>query len=109
MNAEHRAARLVVVAMPSTAADGRFSRIVPLLSSADIPRQDVDVLITEQGRADLRSLSARERAEVIIDRCSHPAYRERLEAYYRAARAKGGHLPFDLKAALRFFEGMPPS
>ena len=104
-----RAARLVVVAMPSTAADGPCARIGPLLSSADTPRQDVDVLITEQGRADLRGLSARERAEVIIDRCSHPAYRERLEAYYRAARAKGGHLPFDLKAALRFFEGMPPS
>ena len=97
-----RAARLVVVVMPSTAADGRFSRIVPLLASSDIPRQDVDVLVTDQGWADLRGLSARERAEVIIDRCSHPTFRDRLHDYYRAARAKGGHLPSDLGAASQF-------
>ena len=97
-----RAARLVVVAMPSTAGGGRFSRIVPFAASADIPRQDVDALVTEQGWADLRGLSARERAEAIIDRCSHPGFRDRLWAYYRAAVARGGHLPMDREAALRF-------
>ena len=94
-----RAAGLVIVAMPSTAGGGRFSRIVPLISSADIPRQDVDVLITEQGWADLRGLSPRERAEALIDRCSHPTFREGLRAYYRKARGLGGHLPFDPAAA----------
>ncbi len=97
-----RAARLVVVVLPSTASGGRFSRIVPLLASPDIPRQDVDVLVTDQGWADLRGLSARERAEAIIDRCSHPTFRDRLEEYWRSAKAKGGHLPFDLDAASRF-------
>ena len=97
-----RAARLVVVVLPSTAAGGRFSRIVPLLASPDIPRQDVDVLVTDQGWADLRGLSARERAEAILDRCSHPDFKDRLGEYYRAAKAKGGHLPFDLDAASRF-------
>ncbi len=100
-----RAARLVVVVMPSTAANGRYSRIVPLIASPDIPRQDVDVLITDQGWADLRGLSARERAVTIIDRCSHPTFRDRLNEYYRAAKAKGGHLPFDLEATMRFLQG----
>ena len=104
-----RAARLVVVAMPSTAGNGRFSRIVPLVSSPDIPRQDVDVLVTEQGVADLRGLSARERAEAILNRCTHPSFRDRLEAYYRGAKAKGGHLPFDLDGALRFALGGGPN
>ena len=104
-----RAARLVIVAMPSTASGGRFSRIVPLLSSADIPRQDVDVLITDQGWADLRGLSPRERAEAIIDRCTHPAFRDRLWAYYRKAHESGGHLPLDPRAALEFlsWSGLP--
>jgi len=103
-----RAARLVVVAMASTAAGGRYSRIVPLLSSSDIPRQDVDVLVTEQGHADLRGLSPRERAETIIDRCSHPSFREGLWAYYRAAKEAGGHLPFSLEAAARFLGTQGP-
>lgn len=100
-----RAARLVVVAMPSTAAEGRFSRIVPVVSSPDIPRQDIDVLVTEQGSADLRGLSPRERAQAIIDRCSHPSFRDRLQAYYRGASACGGHTPMDWDAAIRFQAG----
>ena len=103
-----RAARLVVVAMPSTAGGGRFSRIVPLLASADIPRQDVDVLVTDQGWADLRGLSARERAEAIIEHCSHPTFRDRLWEYYRKALAAGGHLPMDWNAAIRFAGDAPP-
>lgn len=99
-----RAARLVIVALPSTAAANRFSRIVPSLASADIPRQDVDVLVTEQGHADLQTLSPRERAEAIIDRCSHPRFREDLRAYYRKAKEGGGHLPYSLEGAMRFEE-----
>lgn len=99
-----RAARLVIVAMASTAARGRYSRIVPFLSSADIPKQDVDVLVTDQGHADLRGLSPRERAEMIIDRCSHPQFRDALSTYYRKAREGGGHLPFSLPAAMGFQE-----
>ncbi len=97
-----RAARLVVVVMPSTASEGRYSRIVPFVSSPDIPRQDVDVVVTDQGIADLRGMSARERARAILDRCVHPSFRDRLETYYRAALARGGHLPMDREAALRF-------
>ncbi|HEX9341846.1 MAG TPA: acetyl-CoA hydrolase/transferase C-terminal domain-containing protein [Thermoplasmata archaeon] len=100
-----RAARLVVVAMASKAAGGRYSRIVPLLSSADIPRQDVDVLVTEHGHADLRGLSSRERAEAIIERCSDPRFRDDLWAYYRKAKDGGGHLPFSLEATQRFARG----
>jgi len=99
-----RAARLVIVAMASTAAADRFSRIVPMVSSPDIPRQDVDVLVTEQGVADLRGRSPRERAEAIIDRCAHPRFRDDLWEYYRKAKEAGGHLPFSPEAALRFAE-----
>jgi succinyl-CoA:acetate CoA-transferase len=99
-----RAAALVIVAMASTAAGGRYSRIVPFLSSPDIPRQDVDVLVTDQGRADLRGLSPRERADAIIEGCSHPRFRDALWAYYRKARDGGGHLPFSLPAAMQFQE-----
>lgn len=103
-----RAARLVVVAMPSTAGNGRFSRVVPFVSSPDIARQDVDVLVTEQGVADLRGLSVRERAETILDHCVHPSFRDRLSAYWRTAKAKGGHLPFDAEGALRFTQDQRP-
>jgi succinyl-CoA:acetate CoA-transferase len=44
------------------------------------------VLVTEQGLADLRGLSPKQRATVIIDRCAHPDYRPALADYYARAR-----------------------
>ena len=44
------------------------------------------MLVTEQGLADLRGLSPKQRAEKIIANCSHPDYRPALEDYYARAR-----------------------
>ena len=41
---------------PSTARGGKISTIVPLVSHVDHTEHDVDILVTEQGLADLRGL-----------------------------------------------------
>ncbi|HQB39479.1 MAG TPA: acetyl-CoA hydrolase/transferase C-terminal domain-containing protein, partial [Deltaproteobacteria bacterium] len=58
----------------------------------------LDILVTEQGLADLRGLAPRERAQCIIDKCVHPEYKPILQSYYDMAKkeclAKGvGHEP----------------
>ena len=42
------------------------------------PEHDLDIVVTEQGLADLRGLSPRERAPIIIEKCAHPDYRDML-------------------------------
>ena len=39
---------------------------------------DLDIVVTEQGLADLRGLSPRERALLIIEKCAHPDYKAML-------------------------------
>ncbi len=70
----------------STARNGNISAIVPQASHVDHITQDVQVLVTEQGLADLRGLSPKQRAAVIIENCAHPDYRPALADYYRRAR-----------------------
>lgn len=84
----------------STAKNGAISRVVPMVSHVDHIQQDIDILVTEQGLADLRDLAPRERAKLIIEHCAHPDYREALWAYFDRACAKGGHTPHDLSQAL---------
>ncbi|WP_300682909.1 acetyl-CoA hydrolase/transferase family protein [Nocardioides sp.] len=72
---------------PSTAKNGAISSIVPFASHIDHTEHDVQVLITEQGLADLRGLSPRARAARIIDNCAHPDFRERLHDYVARAEA----------------------
>jgi succinyl-CoA:acetate CoA-transferase len=71
---------------PSTAKGGKISAIVPQASHVDHITQDVQVIVTEQGLADLRGLSPKQRAAVIIANCAHPNYRSMLEDYYARAR-----------------------
>jgi acyl-CoA hydrolase len=70
-----------------------ISRILPMVSHADHTEHDWHVLITEQGVADLRGLSPRERARAIIKNCAHPQYKPILEDYFQRACAEGGHTP----------------
>jgi succinyl-CoA:acetate CoA-transferase len=87
-------AGLSVLVIPSTARGGAVSSIVPMVSHQDISEHDVDVVITEQGVADLRGLDDGERADAIIGRCASGAYRDQLTEYLRTARAQcGGHHP----------------
>ncbi|MEM4304211.1 MAG: acetyl-CoA hydrolase/transferase C-terminal domain-containing protein [Candidatus Caldarchaeum sp.] len=99
-----RAAYLTIVALPSTAASGRVSRIVPFTLHTDVSDHDVDVVITEQGWADLRGLSPLSRASLIIERCAHPDFRDELYKYLAAVRRRGGHAPVDLDAFARFLQ-----
>ncbi|PTD18333.1 acetyl-CoA hydrolase/transferase family protein [Sphingomonas fennica] len=81
-----RNAFLSIFMTPSTAKGGKISAIVPMASHVDHINQDVAVIVTEQGLADLRGLSPKQRADVIIANCAHPSYRPHLADYYRRAR-----------------------
>ncbi|MDC4269065.1 propionyl-CoA--succinate CoA transferase, partial [Acinetobacter baumannii] len=59
---------------PSVAKGGKISCIVPMCSHVDHTEHDTQIIVTEQGLADLRGLSPRKRAQVIIDRCAHPDF-----------------------------------
>ncbi len=81
-----RNAYVSIFMTPSTAKGGAISAIVPQASHVDHITQDVQVIVTEQGLADLRGLSPKQRARVIIDNCAHPAFRDALDDYFRRAR-----------------------
>ena len=73
-----------ILAIPSTAAGGTVSRIVPFLkegAAVTTSRNDVDYIITEFGIAHLRGQSIRERAKRLIS-VAHPNFREELEREY---------------------------
>ncbi len=96
---------LSFIVTPSTAKDGRISRIVPMVSHVDHSEHSVDVVVTEQGLVDTRPLTPRQAAEAIIDRCAHPDYRPLLREYYqRAIKTRGGHEPHLLREAFEFHE-----
>jgi succinyl-CoA:acetate CoA-transferase len=81
-----RNAYISVFMTPSTAKGGKISAIVPMASHVDHITQDSQVLVTEQGLADLRGLSPKQRAEVIIKNCAHPDYRPLLQDYFKRAK-----------------------
>jgi succinyl-CoA:acetate CoA-transferase len=85
-----RNAYVSIFMTPSTAKGGAISAIVPQASHVDHITQDVAVLVTEQGLADLRGLSPRKRADLIIERCAHPSYRDALRDY-QARALKGSY------------------
>jgi acyl-CoA hydrolase len=95
-----RNSRISIFVTKSIAKDGKISSIVPFVSHVDHTEHDVDVVVTEQGYADLRGLAPRERAELIIERCAHPMYRVQLMDYYKEALTRGGQTPHVLEKAL---------
>ncbi|SDQ09028.1 succinyl-CoA:acetate CoA-transferase [Virgibacillus salinus] len=95
-----RNARLAIFVTKSIAKNGDISSIVPFASHIDHTEHDVDVVVTEQGYADLRGLAPRERVPLIIENCAHPIYREQLWAYYQEALERGGQTPHVLEKAL---------
>ncbi|MDQ0272882.1 acetyl-CoA hydrolase/transferase family protein [Cytobacillus purgationiresistens] len=94
-----RNARLAIFVTKSIAKDGRISSIVPFVSHVDHTEHDVDIIVTEQGFADLRGLAPRERVELIIENCAHPMYRDQLRDYYYEALTRGGQTPHNLEKA----------
>ncbi len=99
-----RSAALTIFITSSTAKGGSISSIVPMVSHTDHTEHDVDIIVTEQGLADLRNKSPRERAEEIIEHCAHPDYRPLLRDYFRrACQATGNaHIPHLLEECFSF-------
>ena len=91
---------------PSTAKGGNISAIVLMASHVDHITQDVQVIVTEQGLADLRGLSPKQRAKLIINNCAHPAYRDMLQDYYERSlkESYGLHSPHMLNEALSWHQ-----
>lgn len=97
---------LSIFMSPSTAKDGKISTIVPMVSHVDHTEHDVKVIVTEQGLADLRGLSPRQRAKAIIENCAHPDFKPMLLDYFERACAsgRGMHTPHLLQEALSWHE-----
>ena len=100
-----RSAMLSIFMTPSIAKNCDISSIVPMVSHVDHINQDVQIVVTEQGLADLRGLCARDRARQIIERCAHPDYRPLLRNYLqRAEQYPGGDTPHILSEALSWHQ-----
>ena len=101
-----RNAYLSIFMTPSVAKNGAISCIVPMASHVDHTEHDVQIVVTEQGLADLRGLSPRQRAKMIIERCAHPDFKPALQDYLERAEAAaraghgGMHTPHLLDEAL---------
>ncbi|MBS99572.1 MAG: propionyl-CoA--succinate CoA transferase [Oceanospirillaceae bacterium] len=93
---------LSIFVSPSTAKGGAISAIVPMVSHVDHTEHDVKIIVTEQGLADLRGLSPRQRAHEIIDKCAHPDFKPALMDYFERSQAsgRGQHTPHLLEEAL---------
>jgi len=103
-----RSAYLSIFMTSSVAKGGDISCIVPMCSHVDHTEHDVCVVVTEQGLADLRNKSPRERALEIINKCAHPDYRPLLLDYYQRAlkenKAGANHTPHLLSEALSWHD-----
>jgi succinyl-CoA:acetate CoA-transferase len=93
---------LTIFMAPSVAKNSAISTIVPMVSHVDHTEHDVQVIVTEKGLADLRGLSPRKRARLIIENCSSDEYKPLLLDYFRRAeeKSKGKHAPHLLTESL---------
>jgi acetyl-CoA hydrolase len=89
-----RNAFLSIYVCPSIAKGGKISSIVPMTPHVDNNEHSVQVVVTEQGLADLRGLGPLQKAKAIIQNCAHPAYRDYLHRYLEKSRT--GHIRHDL-------------
>ena len=94
-----RNAYISIFTCPSVAKDGKISAIVPMVSHHDHTEHDVNIIITEQGVADLRGKSPKERAQTIIENCVHPDYKNILWDYLKLSDGKA-QTPQSIRAAL---------
>ena len=98
-----RNAYISIFSCPSITKGGMISNIVPMVSHVDHTEHSVDILITDQGIADLRGKDPVQRAHEIIDNCVHPEYKELLRDYLKLGENRvGGQTPHSLAASLAF-------
>lgn len=70
-----------IMAMPSTAAKGKISKIVPTLTDGAVvttSRCDVNYVVTEYGIAQLHGRTLKQRAKALIE-IAHPSFRDGLK------------------------------
>lgn len=79
---------LSIFSTASTAKGGTLSCIVPHVAHVDHTEHDTEIIVTEQGLADLRGLTPYERAELLIEKCAHPEFRDSLRAYLVRTRVE---------------------
>ena len=96
-----RNAYISIFSCPSIAKGGKISAIVPFVSHLDHSEHSVSVLITEQGIADLRGKSPRQKAEAIIENCVQPEYKQLFRDYLNLSTNKA-HTPHNLNAAFGY-------
>lgn len=73
-----------IIALPSTAAGGKISKIVPFIDHGAVvttPRTEIDYVVTEYGIAKLWGRSLKERARALIS-IAHPDFRPMLAEEY---------------------------
>ncbi len=96
-----RNSSLTIFTTASTAKNETVSSIVPFVTHVDHTEHDVHIIITEQGVADLRGLSPKEKAVTIIENCAHPKFKNQLRKYYEDSLNNCGykHTPHQMKKA----------
>ncbi len=94
-----RNAYISIFTCPSVTKNGCISAIVPMISHHDHTEHDVNIIVTEQGVADLRGKSPKQRAQAIIENCVHPDYKNMLQDYLNMTDGKA-HTPHAIQAAL---------
>src|SRR5690606_24038337 len=96
--------RLAIFVTKSIAKGGDHSSIVPLVYHVVHTEHVVDIVVTEQGYADLIGLDPRERVPLIIENCVHQTYRASRWEYYEEALERGGQTPHVLEKAFSWHE-----
>ncbi|ANB15336.1 Ach1p [Sugiyamaella lignohabitans] len=105
-----RNAKLSIMHTPSARATKTdpfgLSTVIPFATHVDHTEHDLDILVTEQGLADLRGLSPRERSREIVKKCAHPVYQPILNEYldraeFAMAKKKALHEPHILRDAFK--------
>ena len=99
-----RNAYLPIIMCPSTARGGRISCIVPMTPHIDNNEHSVQIVVTDQGIADLRGLGPMQRAKTIINNCAHPAYRDYLYRYLERSRV--GHIRHNLRECFELYRNL---
>jgi len=99
-----RNAYVSIFLCPSIKKDDCISTIVPMVTHCDHTMHSVDIIVTDQGVADLRFKDPIQAAEEIIEKAANPVYRPLLREYLRLS--KGGHIKQNPDLALSFHSAL---
>ena len=99
-----RNAYVSIFLCPSIKKEDTISTIVPMVTHVDHTIHSTDIIITDQGIADLRGKDPMQAAEEIIEHAAHPVYRPMLREYLKLAT--GGHIHLNLDLALSFHQAL---